>query len=172
GKNCEIGPNSYIENCTIGNEVALDNVHAYNTEIDDDVKAGPFVHLRPGTKLHSKIRIGDFVEVKNSEIGVATCIAHLTYVGDSDVGKDVNFGCGCVTANYDGINKFRTVIGDHCFIGCNTNLVPPVRIGNNASTGAGSTITKDVPENALAVERAETKIIENWEKNFKRKRKA
>lgn len=172
GKNCEIGPNSYIENCTIGNEVALDNVHAYDTEIDDDVKAGPFVHLRPGTKLHSKIRIGDFVEVKNSEIGVATCIAHLTYVGDSDVGKDVNFGCGCVTANYDGINKFRTVIGDHCFIGCNTNLVPPVRIGNNASTGAGSTITRDVPENALAVERAETKIIENWEKNFKRKRKA
>ena len=172
GKNCEIGPNSIIENCEIGNEVALNNVHAFDSVIDDDVKAGPYVHLRPGTKLHSKIRIGDFVEVKNSEIGVATCIAHLTYVGDSDVGKDVNFGCGCVTANYDGINKFRTVIGDHCFIGCNTNLVPPVKIGNNATTGAGSTITRDVPENALALERAETKIIENWEKNFKRKRKA
>ena len=108
----------------------------------------------------------------SSLIICSTCIAHLTYVGDSDVGKDVNFGCGCVTANYDGINKFRTVIGDHCFIGCNTNLVPPVKIGNNATTGAGSTITRDVPENALALERAETKIIENWEKNFKRKRKA
>jgi bifunctional UDP-N-acetylglucosamine pyrophosphorylase/glucosamine-1-phosphate N-acetyltransferase len=130
------------------------------------------VQLRPGTILHEGVKIGDFVEIKNSEIGVNTAVAHLTYLGDSDVGKGVNFGCGCVTANYDGINKFRTKIGDHAFIGCNTNLIAPVEIGENAATGAGSTITKDVPPDSLAVERAQTKITEHWEKNSKRIKKA
>lgn len=172
GENCEIGPNSLIENCTLGNNVTLDNVHAYEAKLSDNVKAGPFVHLRPGTILHDGVKIGDFVEVKNSEVGTMTCIAHLTYVGDSDVGKDVNFGCGCVTANYDGLNKFRTVIGDHAFIGCNTNLIAPVEIGANATTAAGSTITKNVPPESLVIERGQAKVIENWEHNSKRKRKA
>lgn len=172
GSGCVIGPNSYIESCKIGNNVALNNVHASGSTIDDEVTVGPFVHLRPGTHLQSKVKIGDFVEVKNSDIGVSTCIAHLTYVGDSTVGKDVNFGCGCVTANYDGIEKFRTVIGDHAFIGCNTNLIAPVTVGENATTAAGSTITKDVPPDSLAVERGQTRIIEHWEKNSRRKRKA
>ena len=101
-----------------------------------------------------------------------TCIAHLTYVGDSDVGKGVNFGCGCVTANYDGIKKYRTTIGDNAFIGCNTNLIAPVTIGDNATTAAGSTITKNVPADSLAVERGQTRIIEHWEKNSKRIKKA
>ena len=113
-------------------------------------------------QLHDGVKIGDFVEVKNSEVGTMTCIAHLTYVGDSDVGKDVNFGCGCVTANYDGVNKFRTVIGDHAFIGCNTNLIAPVEIGENATTAAGSTITENVPDNALSVARAKQTNKENW----------
>ncbi len=172
GKGCEIGPNSLIEDCELGDNVALDNVRAFSSKLDSNVKAGPFVHLRPGTVLHDGVKIGDFVEVKNSEVGKMTCIAHLTYIGDSDVGKDVNFGCGCVTANYDGINKFRTVIGDHAFIGCNTNLIAPVEIGANATTAAGSTITKNVPADSLAVERGSTRIVENWEKNSKRKRKA
>lgn len=172
GENCEIGPNSLIENCTLGNNVTLDNVHAYDSKLSDNVKAGPFVHLRPGTVLHDGVKIGDFVEVKNSEVGTMTCIAHLTYVGDSDVGKDVNFGCGCVTANYDGLNKFRTVIGDHAFIGCNTNLIAPVEIGANATTAAGSTITRDVPPDSLVIERGQPRTIENWEHNSKRKRKA
>ncbi len=172
GSGCVIGPNSYIEDCTVANDVVLDNVRAVQTVMEDGVKAGPFVHLRPGTHLQKGVKIGDFVEVKNSDIGVSTCIAHLTYVGDSDVGKDVNFGCGCVTANYDGIEKFRTEIGDHAFIGCNTNLIAPVKVGENASTAAGSTITKDVPADSLAVERGSMRIVEHWEKNSRRKRKA
>ncbi len=172
GAGSVIGPNSIIENCTIGENNILNNVQAYDSVLHNNVKAGPFVHLRPGTVLHDGVKIGDFVEVKSSEIGTMTCIAHLTYVGDSDVGKDVNFGCGCVTANYDGLNKFRTVIGDHAFIGCNTNLIAPVTVGENATTAAGSTITRDVPANSLVIERGQPKTVENWEHNSKRKRKA
>lgn len=172
GAGSVIGPNSIIENCAIGEKAELNNVHAYDSVLYNNVKAGPFVHLRPGTTLHDGVKIGDFVEVKNSEVGEMTCIAHLTYVGDSDVGKDVNFGCGCVTANYDGVNKFRTVIGDHAFIGCNTNLIAPVTVGANATTAAGSTITRDVPEDSLVIERGQPKTIEHWEHNNKRKRKA
>jgi len=172
GEKCVLGPNTLIENCTIGSGVTLNSVQAYDTHICDRVKAGPFVQLRPGTVLHDGVKIGDFVEIKNSEIGVNTAVAHLTYLGDSDVGKGVNFGCGCVTANYDGVKKYRTRIGDYAFIGCNTNLIAPVEIGENACTGAGSTITENVPPDALAVERAETKIIENWEKNSRRIKKA
>ena len=171
GKGCEIGANSHIEDCTIGDDVILNNVQAYSSTIEDNVKIGPFAQLRPGTVIRKGVKIGDFVEIKNSDIGENTAVAHLTYLGDSDVGRGVNFGCGCVTANYDGINKFRTEIGSHAFIGCNTNLIAPVKIGENATTAAGSTITKDVPENSLAIERGQARIIENWHKNFKRKKK-
>lgn len=171
GKGCEIGANSLIENCKIGDNVILNNVQAYDSTVEDNVKIGPFAQLRPGTVIHSGVKIGDFVEIKNSEIGENTSVAHLTYLGDTTVGRGVNFGCGCVTANYDGIAKYRTEIGDHAFIGCNTNLIAPVKVGKNATTAAGSTITKDVPENSLAVERGQVRIIENWQKNFKRKKK-
>ena len=171
GKNCEIGCNSYIKDCTVGNNVILDNVRAADSTIEDNVKIGPFAQIRPGSTIRRGVKIGDFVEIKNSDIGENTAVAHLTYLGDSDVGRGVNFGCGCVTANYDGINKFRTEIGDHAFIGCNTNLIAPVKIGENATTGAGSTITKEVPADSLAVERAKTRIIEHWEKNSKREKK-
>ncbi len=172
GEGCVIGPNSLLINCVIEDNVVLNNVQATDSKIDKGAKAGPFVHLRPGTHLHEGVKIGDFVEVKNSEIGKNTCIAHLTYIGDSDVGKGVNFGCGCVTANYDGVSKFRTTIGDNAFIGCNTNLIAPVNVGDNATTGAGSTITKDVPPNSLVVERSRTIVKENWEKNSRRIKKA
>lgn len=172
GAGSVIGPNSIIENCTIGENNVLNNVQAYDSVLYNNVKAGPFVHLRPGSILHDGVKIGDFVEIKSSELGMMTSVSHLTYVGDSDVGKDVNFGCGCVTANYDGLNKFRTVIGDHAFIGCNTNLIAPVEIGENATTAAGSTITRNVPANSLVIERGQPKTIENWEHNNKRKRKA
>ena len=172
GEGCVLGPNTLIENCRIGNGVILNSVQAYDSRVCDRVKAGPFVQLRPGTILHDGVKIGDFVEIKNSEIGINTAVSHLTYVGDSDVGKGVNFGCGCVTANYDGINKYRTKIGDYAFIGCNTNLIAPVEIGENATTAAGSTITESVPPDSLAVERAQTRIIDHWEKNAKRVKKA
>ena len=171
GKGCTIGANSHIENCTIGDNVQLNNVQAYDSVVENNVKIGPFAQLRPGTTIREGVKIGDFVEIKNSDIGVNTAVAHLTYVGDSDVGRGVNFGCGCVTANYDGINKFRTKIGDHAFIGCNTNLIAPVEVGENASTAAGSTVTKNVPANSLAVERGQMRVIENWGKNALRKKK-
>ncbi|MGN0687979.1 MAG: bifunctional UDP-N-acetylglucosamine diphosphorylase/glucosamine-1-phosphate N-acetyltransferase GlmU [Oscillospiraceae bacterium] len=171
GEGCMIGANCHIENCTVGNNVTFDNVQAYDSVVEDNVKIGPFAQLRPGTTIRRGVKIGDFVEIKNSDIGENTAVAHLTYVGDSDVGRGVNFGCGCVTANYDGINKYRTKIGNHAFIGCNTNLIAPVEVGDNATTAAGSTITKNVPENSLAVERGDTRVIENWGKNFKRKKK-
>ena len=162
GAGCEIGPNTLLENARVGDETVLNSVQAYDCVIHDHVKMGPFVHIRPNSEILSGVKIGDFVEVKNSTIGEKTAVAHLTYVGDSDVGSNVNFGCGVVTVNYDGAKKHRTVIGDNAFIGCNTNLVAPVKIGNTAYTGAGSTITKDVPDGALAVERGKTAIIEGY----------
>ncbi len=171
GSGCTIGAGSRIENCKIGNNVVVNNSQAYDSVVEDNVKIGPFAQLRPGCLIKKGAKIGDFVEIKNSVIGENTSAGHLTYVGDSDVGRGVNFGCGCVTANYDGVNKHRTIIGDYAFIGCNTNLIAPVEVGENAATAAGSTITKNVPENSLAVERAQTRVIENWGMNFKRKKK-
>ncbi|MCL2087635.1 MAG: bifunctional UDP-N-acetylglucosamine diphosphorylase/glucosamine-1-phosphate N-acetyltransferase GlmU [Oscillospiraceae bacterium] len=172
GSGCVIGPDTYIDNCTIHENVVLNSVQAFDSTIENNVKAGPFVHIRPGTVLRKGVKIGDFVEVKNSQIGEGTSLAHLTYIGDSDVGKKVNFGCGCVTANYDGLGKYRTVIGDNAFIGCNTNLIAPVEVGANSTTAAGSTITKNVPDGALAIERGQMNIKENWYKNNLRVRKA
>lgn len=168
GRGCTIGANSMIDNCTIGDNVVLNNVQAAESTVESGARVGPFVHIRPNSTIKSGVKIGDFVEVKNSVIGEKTSIAHLTYVGDSDVGSRVNFGCGVVTANYDGINKHRTVIGDNAFLGCNTNLIAPVKVGDNATTAAGSTITKDVPDNALAVERGQLRVRENWDKGIQR----
>lgn len=171
GNSCVIGPNSLLQDCTVGSFCHLNNLQAFEAKFGNYIKAGPFAHIRKGTTIADGVKIGDFVEIKNSFIGEKTSVAHLTYLGDSNVGRGVNFGCGCVTANYDGINKYRTIIGDNAFLGCNTNLIAPVIIGENASTAAGSTITKNVPENALAIERGEQKIIENWERNKLRKKK-
>lgn len=167
----EIGPNTLLEDVTTGDGVILNSIQAYQSKLGNNIKVGPFSQLRAGTVLDDGIKIGDFVEIKNSKIGKNTSCAHLTYIGDSDVGKGVNFGCGCVTANYDGIEKFRTKIGDNAFIGCNTNLIAPVEVGENATTAAGSTITKNVPADSLVIERANVKMIEHWEKNSKRIKK-
>lgn len=162
GEGCEIGPNCIIGNTTVGNNTKLNYVQAFDSKIEDNVKIGPFVHIRPNSHIKSGVKIGDFVEVKNSTIGESTAVAHLTYVGDSDVGKHVNFGCGCVTVNYDGAKKARCTIGDEAFIGCNTNLIAPVKVGNGAYTAAGTTVTKDVPDNALALDRGEFRIKEGY----------
>lgn len=162
GSGCTIGPNTYIKDGVVGNNVILDNVKLLDSEVEDDVDCGPFVKVRAGSKLCKGVHIGNFVEVKNSVMGEGTKCAHLTYVGDSDVGKNVNFGCGTVTVNYDGTNKHRCKIGEHAFIGCNTNLISPVEIGDFAFTAAGSTITDDVPENALSVARAKQVNKEGW----------
>lgn len=161
-ENCVIGPNCVIDNTKVGRCTKLNSVQSHDSVVGENVSIGPFVQLRPGTVIKDGVKIGDFVEIKNSVIGENTSVSHLTYVGDSDVGIGVNFGCGVATANYDGEKKFRTVIGDNAFIGCNTNLVAPVKVGAASYTGAGSTITKDVPDGALAVERGETRTVEGF----------
>ncbi len=160
--NCVIGPNCIIDDCIVGFSTTLNSVQAFESTIGDNVKIGPFVHIRPGSNIQSGVKIGDFVEIKNSNIGERTAVAHLTYVGDSDVGKGVNFGCGCVTVNFDGTKKNRTTIGDFAFIGCNTNMIAPVKIGDGAYTAAGTTVVKDVPDNALALDRGEFRIKEGY----------
>lgn len=154
GKNCVIGPNSIISDSVIEDNAKLNNVQCCQSVVKSGADIGPFVHIRPNSVIGNGVHLGNFVEVKNSNIDTGTKVSHLTYVGDSDVGKRVNFGCGTVTVNYTGKAKYRTVIGDDVFIGCNTNLVAPVKVGNGAYTAAGSTITEDVPEDALGIARA------------------
>jgi len=162
GNGCTIGPNSLVEDSVIGNDTVFNASQCYESVIHDHVKIGPFCHIRPNSEVMDHVKIGDFVEVKNSTIGEYTAVSHLTYVGDSDVGRNVNFGCGVVTVNYDGVRKHRCVIEDNAFIGCNTNLVAPVHIGNGAYTGAGSTITNDVPVDALGIARARQTNIDGF----------
>lgn len=171
GSGCTIGPNSLLEDCTVGDNVVINASQARQSSIANGVTVGPFSHLRPNTTLCENAHVGDFVEIKNSTIGPGSKAGHLTYVGDSDVGGGVNFGCGVITSNYDGVKKCRTVIGDNAFIGCNTNLIAPVTVGNGAYTAAGSTITKNVPDGALAVGRSRQENIEGWaDKKFKAKK--
>ena len=167
GENCVIGPNSYISNGKIGNEVILDNCKVLDSTIEDGVDCGPFVKVRANSVLKEGVHIGNFVEVKNSVVGEGTKSAHLTYIGDSDVGAGVNFGCGTVTCNYDGKNKTRCKIGDGAFIGCNTNLIAPVEVGDKAYIAAGSTITDDIPNDALSIARAKQVNKEGWVKKKK-----
>lgn len=162
GEDCVIGPNCLLNDTIVGNNTILNSVQSNQAFVGNSVKIGPYVQLRPNSTIHDNVKIGDFVEIKNSTIGEGTAVAHLTYIGDSDVGKHVNFGCGCVTVNYDGKVKNRCVIGDNCFIGCNTNLIAPVKLGKGVYTGAGSTVTKDVPDFALAIERASFKIKDGY----------
>ena len=162
GEGCVIGPGTVLHNVTVGDGSELNNVYGTDAVVGSDCAIGPFVHIRPNTRLGDKVHLGNFVEVKNSAIDDGTKVSHLTYVGDSDVGKNCNFGCGTVTVNYTGKEKFRTTIGDHCFIGCNTNLIAPVTVGDYGYTAAGSTITQDVPANALAIARARQVNKDGW----------
>ena len=162
GRNCVIGPNAMVRDCTVGDGTEINASQANESRIGSRTHVGPFAYIRPGCTIGDDIKVGDFVEVKNSTIGDGTKISHLTYVGDSDVGKKVNFGCGTVTTNYDGFKKYRCTIGDGAFLGCNTNLVAPVTVGEGSYTAAGSTITEEVPPDALAVARQRQKNIEGW----------
>ncbi|WP_419534194.1 bifunctional UDP-N-acetylglucosamine diphosphorylase/glucosamine-1-phosphate N-acetyltransferase GlmU [Endozoicomonas sp.] len=170
----ELADNVYIEpGCVIRNSVigegAIIKAHSI---LEDAVVAagcevGPFARLRPGTELKEKARVGNFVEIKKTVIGKGSKVNHLSYVGDSEVGDEVNVGAGTITCNYDGVNKFKTVIGDGAFIGSNSSLVAPVTIGRGATTGAGSTITKDIPDEQLAVARGKQRNIEGWQRPVK-----
>ena len=162
GENCEIGQGSRLENAVIGNGVSVMSSVILDSEIGDGTNVGPFAYVRPNCKVGANVKVGDFVEIKNSSIDDDTKISHLTYIGDSDVGKNVNFGCGTVTCNYDGTNKYRSEIGDNVFVGCNTNLVSPVKVGERSYIAAGSTITEDVPEGSLSIARSRQTVKEGW----------
>ena len=165
GENCQIGPYVRMTNVKMGNGDHLQFTYAHDCEIKDGCEIGPFVHFRPNTVIGNGVKVGNYMEVKNSSIGDGTKLPHLSYIGDSDVGSGVNIGCGTITVNYDGREKHRTTICDHAFVGCNSNLVSPVVIGEYAYVGAGSTITKNVPAKALSVARAKQRNIEDWVKD-------
>ncbi len=171
GEDCVIGSDTTLRNCIVGDGTTVLKSVAIDSEIGSQTNVGPFAYLRPGTKIGSDVKIGDFVEVKNSTIDDGTKVAHLTYIGDADVGKRVNFGCGTVVVNYDGEHKHRTVIEDDCFIGCNTNLVSPVIVRHGAYTAAGSTITEEVPAESLAIARSKQVVKEQWTVNRKKEKK-
>ncbi len=162
GQGCLIGAGSQIADSEVAAGAEIVSSVLDQAYIGEDTHVGPFAYLRPNSRVGKHVKVGDFVELKNAVIGDGTKISHLTYVGDSDVGERVNFGCGTVTVNYDGKKKYRTTIGNDCFIGCNTNLVSPVRVEDGAYIAAGSTITDDVPGEGLAIARARQTIIPNW----------
>lgn len=171
GRGNIIGMNCHFVDCVIGNNNDIQSTVIIDSEVGNDCKIGPMAYLRPGTVLADHVKIGDFVEVKKSQIGSGSKIPHLSYVGDATVGDRVNIGCGSITCNYDGINKYQTVIKDDAFIGSNTNLVAPVVVEEKAFIGAGSTITKDVSTDTLAVVRGELRIKENWSQHQAAKKK-
>jgi len=169
GKNVEIEPYVvFANNVQIGNNVKiLSFSHLEGVKIENNVSIGPYARLRPGSKIKSGSKIGNFVEVKKTIIDKNSKVNHLSYIGDTEVGKNVNIGAGTITCNYDGTNKHKTTIGEESFIGTNSSLVAPVNIGKGAYVGAGSVITKDVPDEALAVGRGKQVIKEDWAKNKK-----
>ena len=162
GKNCIIGPNSEIRDSIIKDGAKIDSSQIEESEVGEKTKIGPMSHLRPNSKLGDSIKIGNFVEVKNSTIDDKTSVSHLTYVGDSDVGKSCNIGCGVVTVNYDGKNKHRSTIGDKVFIGCNCNLISPVTLEDGAYAAAGTTITEDVPKDSFVIGRSKQTVKKDW----------
>ena len=165
GWGSRIGPTVWIEDSTIGHDVVVNFCsHIRASTVNNGATIGPFANLRPNSAINSGARIGNFVEIKNSRIGHGTKVPHLSYVGDAVVGDNVNIGAGTITCNYDGFSKHTTVIEDNAFIGSDTMLVAPVKVGKRATTGAGSTITEDVPPDSLALGRAKQTVIRDWER--------
>lgn len=165
GENCVIGFGTEMTDALLADNVTVRHSVITKSSVKSGTTIGPFAYIRPDCSVGENVKIGDFVEIKNSNIGDGTKLSHLTYVGDADVGKNINFGCGTVVVNYDGKKKHRTIIEDNAFIGCNTNLVSPVKVGRHAYTAAGSTITSDVPEDSLAIARARQVVKKDWNKN-------
>jgi bifunctional UDP-N-acetylglucosamine pyrophosphorylase/glucosamine-1-phosphate N-acetyltransferase len=168
GNRVTIGPNVVLINCEIGDDCEiLANSHLENVVVQNKCTVGPFARLRPGTLLKTGAKIGNFVETKKAVVGAGSKINHLSYVGDAELGAHVNVGAGTITCNYDGVNKFKTTIKDGVFVGSNTALVAPVTLGMNATSGAGSVITPDVPDQDLAVARGKQKNISGWKRPVK-----
>lgn len=162
GEGCTIGPSTRLVNVTLGDEVTVLYSHITDSTVGDGTRIGPFANVRPGCKIGRKVKIGDFVEAKNAEIGDSVSMSHLAYVGDASVGERTNIGAGAITCNYDGFAKHRTVIGKGVFIGSNVTMIAPVEIGDGALVAAGSVVTHNVPSDALAVARSQQSNKEGW----------
>ena len=162
GENCRILQNCRISNSKIGAGAVIEQSVILSSSVGENSEIGPFAYLRPGSNIGANVKVGDFVEVKNSSIGDRSKASHLTYIGDADIGENVNLGCGIVFVNYDGKDKHRSTVGNGAFIGCNVNLISPVNVGDGAYIAAGTTVTKDVPGGALSVGRKKEEIIEGW----------
>jgi len=172
GERCIIEPNSKILDSILGNDIIIRaNSVITESKIEEGAIIGPFAHLRPLSEIKTKAKIGNFVEVKKSVIGKGSKANHLAYIGDSLLGEGVNIGAGTIFCNYDGFEKHQTIIGNRVFVGSNVELVAPVKVGNDSSIGAGTTVTKDVPEGALAISRVKQKNIKRWNKRVKLQRK-
>jgi bifunctional UDP-N-acetylglucosamine pyrophosphorylase / glucosamine-1-phosphate N-acetyltransferase len=172
GTGCVINPGTHLMNVTVGNEVHLKTgTVAEDSVIEDEATVGPYAHLRPGTRLGKRVKVGNFVETKKAVFAAGAKASHLSYIGDAEIGADVNIGAGTITCNFDGVNKHKTVLEDGAFIGSDTQLIAPVRVGKGAYIGAGSTITKDVPADALALSRTPQKIVEGWAARKREQRK-
>ena len=169
GEKCIIGPNSQIVDSEIGNSTSVHSSVVLASKIGDETTVGPFAHIRPESDLGARVRIGNFVEVKKSTLGSGSKASHLSYIGDAEVGSGVNFGCGTVVVNYDGKTKHVTTVEDDAFIGCNSNLIAPVKIGKGAYIAAGSTISENVPESSLAIARARQENKEGYVQKLKLK---
>ena len=170
GENCTIGPNVMLTDATVEDGVTINTAQVEESVIRRGCEIGPYTHIRPHCDVGEDSRIGAFVQLKNCNLGKGTKMAHLTYVGDADVGERVNFGCGTVTCNYDGNAKHRTTIGNDCFVGCNTNLVAPVTLADGVYTAAGSTVTQDVEADALVIARARQQVKPGWAAQHRKKK--
>ena len=173
GSGCVIGKDTIIEDSIIGDGTDILKSVIKSSRVGAGTHVGPFAYMRPGSVVGKDCKVGDFVEIKNAVFGDGSKASHLAYIGDADVGENVNVGCGVVFANYDGVHKFRTTVGDRAFIGSNSNLVAPVTVDDDAYIAAGTTVTVTVPEGALCVGRAREVIEEGWveKKGLSRKKK-
>jgi bifunctional UDP-N-acetylglucosamine pyrophosphorylase/glucosamine-1-phosphate N-acetyltransferase len=172
GEGCVIGPNTDIADSRIGNRVTVRQSVLSEAKVADEATIGPFAYLRPGATIGEHVKIGDFVEIKNAVLGAGTKVSHLSYVGDAEVGSNVNIGCGAITVNYDGVNKHKTLIGDNAFVGSNVNLIAPIKVGRGALVAAGSTITRDVPDNDMAVARVRQENKPGYAEKMRERTKA
>jgi len=169
GEGVSIGPNCLIKNSSIAaHSTIFANSIIEDSTLDENTIVGPFARFRPGTKLLAGAKVGNFVETKNTTVGLGSKVNHLSYVGDAILGENVNIGAGTITCNYDGVNKYKTEIGDGVFVGSNTSLVAPVKIGENATIGAGSTINREIEADQLAIARSKQRNIDGWIKPVKK----
>lgn len=169
GNNVSIGPNCILRNCTVADNAVIEaNSIVEDAQVGEACTVGPYARLRPGAVLHTKAKVGNFVEIKKAILGEGAKANHLTYLGDAEIGAGANIGAGTITCNYDGVNKSKTLIGKHAFIGSNSSLVAPVSVGDNATVGAGSVVTTDVEDDALTVARARQRNIANWPRPTKK----